>query len=110
MEFEITTQKYTDQILVCRPKFIKTNNSFERKCVYTALENINKLYNINVKCNRKKIWTHPISKYQMCQKHNEALRGSCDCCSDAFCSGPYCDSCGYNNYCRHAVDVGDEMY
>lgn len=109
-EFTIIVNKYYQQIINDKPTFIQTKNSFERKCVYTALEQINTNLKLKISCNRNKIIIKPIANATMCQKHFKSLSGSCDDCTDPFCGGPYCEDCSLYDYCRHAIEIGDEMY
>jgi hypothetical protein len=104
------TNNYIQQITQTKPTFIATANSFQRKCVFSAIEKINETIDTKITCNRKHGWYRPIATRTMCQKHKTGLRGACDCCSDPFCEGPYCDMCSFTTYCKHAVDVGDKMY
>jgi hypothetical protein len=101
---------YYQHILNDRPNYIKTKNSYDRLCVYMAIEMILNEGIIKISCNRKKIWFSPIATSPICQKHNKPLIGACDCCSDPYCTGPYCEDCGYIDYCRYDVDIGDNMY
>lgn len=92
-----------------KPKFIKTETSYIRLCLYEALE----LYGLKhgkVWVKRQKELRREIAKYPQFKKHKCGLRGCCNCCSDPWCCGPYCDMCYSNDYCRHAIDAGDELY
>lgn len=103
---------FMEKIRIERPNFIATNNSFERKCVYTALENINRTDDIKILCNRKKEWKEIYAHDNICKKHNKKLSGSCDLCDDPWCCGPYCEDCEsqYVDYCAHGVNEGDYLY
>lgn len=99
-----------DYIVQKKPKFIKTTNSYDRKIVYKALEEILLIYNLKIKCNRSKQWVSQFAKKTMCYKHKCELTGACDCCSDPWCNGPNCEQCGKWEDCRFAVEKGDFMY
>lgn len=92
-----------------KPKFIATENSYIRLCIYKALE-IYALQYGRVWIRRKKEMKSYFSEYQQCYKHKCGLFGACDCCSDPWCCGPNCIECGQWSKCKYAVDVGDFMY
>jgi len=114
MEFNKQYKKQIDNmmefIIQTKPNFIETKNSFERKIIYESLEQIFLFYNIKINCNRSKKWIPQIANGTMCYKHKCGLTGSCDCCSDPWCTGPNCEICGKWEICRFAVEKGDEMY
>lgn len=110
IEFKNKVNEIINTILTTKPKFIETKNSYDRKIIYEALEQLELQYNFNVNCNRSKKWVQQYAEYTMCSKHKCGLSGGCDCCSDPFCCGPYCDQCSNYNYCRYAIEKGDCMY
>lgn len=107
-DFEKKVEQYYDEIVSYKPEYIKTDSSFERKCVYTALERINNDLNLGIKCNRKKVWIQKRAENDMCKKHLKNLWGICDCCSDPFCIGPFCDYC--DGECAFGVYKGELLW
>lgn len=103
---EAKVQQIFDILINDKPTMIKTHNTYDRSCVYEALER----YPGKIWCQRYKVLKKEIAEYPQCKKHRRSLSGGCDCCCDPFCCGPYCDMCGNYEYCRHAADVGDELY
>lgn len=97
-------------ILETLPSFIETKNSYERKIIYESIQYLNSQHNLNIKCNRSFKWIDQFATHSMCYKHKSPLLGGCDCCSDPWCSGPYCTKCGHHKYCSYAVEQGDLMY
>ena len=89
--------------------FINASNKFERLCVYLAIEEHVK-FNGPIWVQKKNIKSDWIAKYTGCYKHNCQIFGSCDCCSDPFCEGPYCKICGFDDYCKYAVEKGDIIF
>lgn len=109
-DFDSIVEKYYEEIITEKPAEIYTENSFERKAVYTAIERVNEKLDWDMKCTRIKKYIDFYAKYPICTKHKTGLTGGCDCCSDPWCYGPNCADCGPYEYCDYAVDEGDLMY
>lgn len=108
-------------IIDTQPSYIQTPNPYVRLTVYKALDEYVKDHD-KVWIMRKNEKQVQYAKYTMCYRHKCNLTGACDCCSDPFCGGPYCEECddsiyarwankrGDDYYCPYAVEKGDEMY
>lgn len=92
---ENSIRKYMTTISKTQPSYIATASSYERKCIYEA---INKLlndskYKFTIKCHRVHKYTVDIANVDMCKKHRMPMTGACELCSDPFCCGPECPEC-----------------
>lgn len=113
-EFDKKTEYYYNQIINEKPNFVGTWNSFDRRCVYTAIERINKSTDLDIKCNRRKELEKPNPDYSYCSKHREITSGTCDYerCHDPVCERKECRQCAsegiYDD--EQPTIMGDELY
>ena len=87
-KMENDINKYIELIIKDKPSFIKTINSYERLCLYKALEKYGKEKE-QIWFNRKKEYIDIFCKGYMCKRHRCKL----SVCDDY--NGDYrCDKCG----------------
>jgi hypothetical protein len=82
--------KYIGLIIKDKPSFIKTKNSYERLCIYKALEKYGKEKQ-QIWFNRKKEYTNVFCSGFMCKRHKCELSRCDDYEGDYWCEKCYDD-------------------
>lgn len=115
---EKNINKYFDLINKDKPSFIETKNSYERLCLYKALEKYGKEKE-QIWFNRKKEYVKIFSKKYMCKRHKCKL-SRCD----EYEGDYWCDECYHEDYilyeegklrfpsnnCKELLEPGDFLY
>ncbi len=72
------------------PVIIPVHNSYERLCVYKAIEHYEQVMIIKLIKQRIHEWTDLKPKCVKCKRHWLDACGGCTECNDVWCTGPYC--------------------
>lgn len=72
------------------PVTIQVKNSYERLCVYAAMEKYEREHDILLIKRRVHEWIDLTSNCIRCLKHWLSAYGGCTECDDAYCTGPMC--------------------
>uniref|UniRef100_A0A6C0EC18 Uncharacterized protein n=1 Tax=viral metagenome TaxID=1070528 RepID=A0A6C0EC18_9ZZZZ len=106
--------KYYD-MLCQKVKFIPTTNTYERYCVYSAIEKYSKTQG-DIWTQRKNDWIEQTAKYNMCKKHmcplayNDEYEGDygCEECGNCYTNGNFCRF--YGDQCEYLVYKDDVLW